>query len=111
MNLTDILYFGLVFLIILAFFAILWLIGGYLLAWDVDRKYRTCPNCKRKGTGFIIETESELISSQINRDKLTPLRIQREKVTDQYQCEACQHTWTKTFEREETTPLGGISNS
>lgn len=107
MTILDLLYFTLTFLIILAFFAVLWIIGGYLLAWDVDRKYRACPSCKRKAAGTITDTEVELLSSQIDRNKLTPFRVKREKITDQYQCDYCQHIWTKTFEREDRQPMGG----
>ncbi len=107
MTLVDLLYFTLVLLIILAFFAVIWLIGGYFLARSVDRDYRACPECKRKGTGFIIATEVETLETRIDRSKLTPFRVKRESVTDEYQCEFCQHTWTKTFEREDHTPIDG----
>jgi len=105
MTLIDLLYFALVFLIILAFFAVIWMIGGYFLARSVDRDYRACPECKRKGTGFIINTKIETLGTQIDRSKLTPFRVKREKVTDRYQCDHCQHTWIKTFEREDRTPI------
>ena len=111
MNLTDLFYFGIVLLIIFGVFAGLWFIGGYLLAHSVDQKYRACPSCEKKGAGIIVDTEVERISSQIDRSKLTPFRVTRENVTDHYQCEFCEHTWDKTFMRENRSPLDGTSNS
>jgi hypothetical protein len=110
MSLTDVLYFLLTLLVIFAFFAVIWVIGGYLLARSVDRDYRACPNCKRKAAGTITDTEVEILSTQIDRSKLTPMRVTREKVTDQYKCEYCGHTWEKTFEREDSKPLKGSPN-
>ena len=111
MTLIDILYFALILLVILAFFVVIWMIGGYFLARSVDRDYRACPEWKRIGIGTIIETEIEPLGTQIDRSKLTPFRVKREKVTDHYQCDYCQHIWTKTFEREDRTPIQGAPSS
>ena len=107
MTLIDFFYFALVLLVILVIFAVIWMIGGFLLARSVDRDYRACPECKRKGAGTIIDTEIELLGTQIDRSRLTPFRVKREKVSDQFQCEYCQHTWVKSFEREDRTPMKG----
>ena len=107
MTLIDMFYFALILLVILAFFAVIWMIGGYFLARSVDRNYRACPECKRKAAGMIIDTDVETLSTKIDRAKLTPFRVTVEKVTDQYRCEYCGHTWEKTFEREDRKPLQG----
>jgi hypothetical protein len=111
MSWIDLLYFILVLLVILAFFAVLWVIGGFLLARSVDRNYRACPECKRKGAGYIVDTDIEILGTQIDRNKLTLFRVSREKVTDYYQCEVCQNTWEKSFMRENRTPMKGASDT
>ena len=111
MSLIDLLFFALVIVIILAFFGVIWMIGGYYLAHKVDQDYRSCPACKTKGAGTIIDSEVVLLSNSIDRTKLTPYRVKREKVTDQYQCESCQHTWEKTFDREDRSPIEGTPTS
>jgi hypothetical protein len=111
MTLIDLLYFSLILLVILAIFAVIWMLGGFFLAHSVDRKYRACPQCKRLGAGTITATEIEPLGTRIDRSKLTPFRVKRERVTDQYQCDYCQHTWTKSFEREDHTPMQGTPGS
>ena len=105
MALIDFLYFGLLILLLLGIFAVVWLIGGYILYRVVDRKLRACPNCKRGASGTIIETEIEPLGTQIDRTGKEAMRVKSEKVTDHYQCKHCNHTWMRTFERKERTPV------
>lgn len=105
MSISDWIYFVPVCLLSLVFFALFWLIIGYLLFRSVDHNLRRCPNCKRGAVGKIIDTDIEPIQTRIDHSKLTPVRIKREKVTDHYQCERCGHTWMRSFERREQKPI------
>ncbi len=107
MSFTDFLYFVLVFLIILAAFAVFWLVAGYVLFRLVDRKLRRCPNCKRGAAGVIIETEAEPLGVQLDRSGKQAVRIRSEKVVDQFECKHCGHHWMRSFKRTERIPMDG----
>ncbi len=107
MNLTDLFYYTLVLLIILAFFGVFWVVGGYILFRLVDRKLRRCPNCKRGGTGIIVESESEPLGIQLDRRGKDMVRVRAEKVIDHYQCNHCGNAWTRSFERKQPILVDG----
>lgn len=107
MNLTDLLYYTLTLLIILAIFGVFWVIAGYILFRVVDRKLRRCPNCKRGGAGIIVESETEPLGIEIDRRGKEMVRIKSEKVIDHFQCGNCGHTWTRSFERKQPVPTVG----
>lgn len=107
MTLTDLLYYTLTLLIILAIFGVFWVIGGYILFRVVDRKLRRCPNCKRAAAGTIIESETEPLGIQVDRRGKEMVRIKSEKVIDHFQCDHCGHTWTRSFERKQPVPTIG----
>lgn len=105
MNFTDLFYYLLIFLIILAIFAVIWLIGGVIIYRIVDNKLRRCPNCKRGAAGFIVQTETEALGIRMDRTGKELVRIKSEKVTDHYECQHCKHTWIRSFERKERMPV------
>lgn len=107
MNFTDLFYYTLIFLGILAVFAVIWLIGGFFIYRAVDNKLRRCPNCKRGGAGVILETETESMGVKMDRTGKELLRIKSEKVIDHYECQHCQHTWDRSFVRTERVPVSG----
>ncbi len=108
MNIPDLLVYGLIVALIIGLMALFWIAGGYIMFFFIDRRLRACPNCKRKATGQIIESEAELISNAVDHKGKRPLRVKVEKVTDHYQCEHCQHSWAHTFERTGRTPIQGV---
>jgi len=107
MAFTDLFYFLLILLILLAFFAVFWLVAGYILFRLVDRKLRRCPNCKRGGTGIIIDSELESHGIRMDRMGKEMVRTRFEKVIDHYECSRCGHTWIRSFERKERLPVQG----
>jgi predicted RNA-binding Zn-ribbon protein involved in translation (DUF1610 family) len=106
MQLIDFLYFALVLIILLAIFGVFWLIGGFLLFRQVDRKLRRCPNCGKGGSGFINDTDIVPLGVQIERSGKETVRVQSEKVTDHFECAHCGHNWIRTFERKERQTMG-----
>ncbi|MBL7162042.1 MAG: hypothetical protein ISS57_05495 [Anaerolineales bacterium] len=65
----------------------------------VDRRLRECPKCRRKAAGIIVDTKTVRLKRHIDRKGLKPVRITEEQVTDQYECEFCGHTWTRSLKR------------
>jgi hypothetical protein len=105
MNLPDLFYYLLTFLIILAIFAAFWFVGGFVILRIVDNKLRRCPTCHRAAAGIITETETEPIGVQMDRTGKELVRIKSEKVVDHYECKHCQHTWVRSFVRKERVPM------
>ncbi|GAB4580870.1 MAG: hypothetical protein Fur0022_36140 [Anaerolineales bacterium] len=105
MNFSDLFYYTLIFFGFLAVFAVFWLISGWIIYRVVDHKLRRCPNCKRGAAGFIMQTETEYLGIQMDRTGKELVRIKSEKVLDYYECQHCQHTWTRSFVRKERTPM------
>ena len=74
------------------------------------RRIRACPDCKAKAAGEILETEEIVISNNVEHRGRKPIRIKETKVIDHFQCEVCNHTWTRSFiqkeriKMEETSP-------
>ncbi len=105
MNYTDLFYYTLIFLGILAIFAVFWLICGFIIFRVVDNKLRRCPNCNRGAAGLITNTETEPLGVQMDRTGKELVRIKSEKVVDYYECKHCQHTWMRSFVRKERVPV------
>lgn len=64
-----------------------------------DGRLRQCPNCKRKGAGYIFKTDTVESQSHMDFSGRTPLRITNESFEDHYECEHCGHTWIIPFQR------------
>ena len=111
MTFSDLLYLLPVCLISLVAIALFWLVTTYFLFRSVDRNLRRCPKCKRAAAGTIVESEINPLPMQIDRNGLTLIRYKREKVTDHYQCNRCDHTWTRSFERKEHAPVKSVPPS
>ncbi|MCB9134083.1 MAG: hypothetical protein H6636_01565 [Anaerolineales bacterium] len=107
MNYLDLFYYTLIFLGILAVFAVIWLIGGFFIYRAVDSKLRRCPSCKRGAAGFITTTETEPMGIKMDRTGKELVRIKSEKIIDYYECKHCQHTWERSFVRTERLSVGG----
>jgi hypothetical protein len=82
MTFSDLTFLLPVCLIALLLIGIFWWAFGWLLMESVDRNLRRCPKCKRGGVGVIIETEIEPLGVKVDQNKLTTIRLKREKVTD-----------------------------
>ena len=100
-------------LICLLFLAVLvgiLVFSWYVLFHFVERNLRRCPNCRRVA-GTIVNSETEPLGTQFDRTGKELVRVKSEKVTDNYRCESCNHTWTRSFERQERTPVRGTPAS
>jgi len=109
MVLSDLGYYILLCIIWVGIFIIFWAICGYILYRLVDRKLRACPNCKRRASGIIENTELESLGTQIDRTGKEPMQITSEKVTDHFECKHCHHTWIRNYVRKESTPLNKLN--
>lgn len=102
---TDLFYYCLIAFIILAIFGVFWAIAGFIIFRSVDSRLRRCPNCKRGAVGIIVDSEITPLGTQVDRSGRNPVQIKSEKVTDHFECKNCGHTWMRTYERKERTPL------
>jgi DNA-directed RNA polymerase subunit RPC12/RpoP len=105
MTFTDLFYYCLTALIILAIFGVFWAIAGFVIFRTVDRRLRRCPNCKRGAVGIIVDTETTPLGTHIDRSGKNPVQIKSEKVTDHFECKHCGHKWMRTYERKERYPI------
>ena len=105
MVLTDLGYYILLCLIWVVIFVIFWAICGFFIYRFIDRKLRACPNCKRRASGMITNTEIEPLGMQIDHAGRKSMQVKSEKVTDYFECTHCNHTWIRTYERKERIPL------
>ncbi len=71
----------------------------------MDKNIRACPECGRKAAGTIVETEEVLLSSYVDHKRRTPVRVKKLKIIDHYQCDFCEHTWERSFNRTEPVPV------
>ena len=74
---------------------------NYLWLRLMYRRIRACPQCGAKGAGIVIDTQEVVIANNVDYRGRKPVRLKETKITDQYQCEACQHTWTRSFIQKE----------
>lgn len=89
-------------LIICGFATVAILVAMVTTGWlfrVTDARLRQCPNCGRKGTGYITQTDTVESKSHMDFSGRTSLRITHEAFEDHYECEACGHTWMIPFER------------
>lgn len=99
MNPNDIIY---PVAIICVFGSAVLLVGMATTSWFMrvtDGRLRQCPNCHRKGAGYIVQTDSIESNSHMDFQGRTPLRITHEAFEDHYECEHCGHTWVVPFQR------------
>ena len=64
-----------------------------------DSRLRQCPNCGRKGAGYITKTDTVDSKSHMDFTGRTPLRITHEAYEDHYECTHCGHIWVIPFQR------------
>jgi len=69
------------------------------------RRIRACPGCGAKAAGEIIDTDEIVIANNVDYRRLKPTRLKETKITDHFRCEACQHTWERSFTRRERIPI------
>lgn len=72
------------------------------------RRIRACPQCGAKGAGEVVDTEEIVIANNVDYRGRKPVRIKETKVTDQFQCNVCQHTWTRSFIQKERFKLDDV---
>jgi len=60
-----------------------------------------CPECGAKETIELMDTEKIVQSNKVDYTRRTPARMKEIKVTDQFQCQLCNHTWTRSFIQRE----------
>lgn len=73
----------------------------------MDKNIRACPECGRKAAGTIVETEEVELSSHVDHNRRISVRIKKLKIIDHYQCDFCEHTWVRSFNRTEQVPIKG----
>jgi hypothetical protein len=105
--------------VICTIFALLVLFGiwvTYLGLREWDRRKRACPNCGRKGSGDVIEsdvisTRSYVDTRQVGKAKLGrsttwgAIRVTETQYEDLYQCSICGHRWTRESAEVERVPV------
>lgn len=98
MNLEGIFYPALLMCLLLGIMVAA--ILGSTLYWmrHVDNEYRKCPQCGKKGAGYVVHSEVIESKSYIDHKAWRRKQIKLEKIEDHYECENCQHTWTIMFE-------------
>ena len=99
MNVNDIFYPGLIICGLL-------IVGGLVIfattSWlfkVTDGRLRRCPNCERKGAGYITHTDTIESNSHMDFKGRTAVRVTNEAFEDHYECEHCGHTWMIPFSR------------
>ena len=80
------------------------LISVVLTVLFLDRHLRACPECHRRGTGYIVDTETLESNTHIDYRGGQAARVTKEHLVDHYECEHCGHQWTRTIRRTERTP-------
>jgi hypothetical protein len=81
---------------------------NYLWLKLMYRRIRACPECEAKGSGAVIDTQEIIVSNNVDYRRRKPVRIKETKVIDKLQCEVCQHTWTRSFTREERVRMEDV---
>jgi hypothetical protein len=101
MDFLDIIFPILPMCLLLILVLLLGVGANYLWLKFMLRRIRACPECGAKAAGELIDTEEIVISNKIERRGRKPIRIKETKVIDQFQCEKCGHTWTRSFVQKE----------
>ncbi len=70
---------------------------NYLWLKIMYRRIRACPSCGAKGAGEVIDTQEIIVANNVDYRGRKPVRIKEIKITDQFQCSVCQHTWSRSF--------------
>jgi predicted RNA-binding Zn-ribbon protein involved in translation (DUF1610 family) len=73
------------------------------------RQIRACPSCGAKAAGEIVDTQEIVIANNVDHRGRKPVRIKETKVSDQYQCEVCGHTWTRSFIQKERIRMDQVN--
>ena len=78
---------------------------NYIWLQVMYRRIQACPECGAKGAGEVTDTQEIVLANNVDYKGRKPVRLKETKVIDQYQCEACQHTWERSFTRSERIPI------
>ena len=90
---------------LLGFMLAVGIVFSYLWLMHLDAEARRCPECLKKGSGGILDTElidsRSYIDSSVTgnlyrkyKNRLQPVRIEENKYKVHYECEHCGHQWT-----------------
>lgn len=101
MNFADIFYPGLVICGLLLLMLLVSVLSSYIWLRHVDSRYRTCPECGKKGVGSVVETNVIEAATHIDHKGRRPKRVTVSTHEDVYHCEACDHRWTVNFKEEQ----------
>jgi rubredoxin len=104
MTLLEVLISFTPFCILAILVLLLGIVSGYFILNRTVRRFWTCPECGRKASGEIIDTEETILSNKVDYQLRNPTRIKVVQITDHYQCKVCKHTWTRSFTRKEQPP-------
>lgn len=91
------LYLGLLVCGLLSIMFLVALGSSFLWLRHVDARYRQCPECEQKGTGYVVETMLVDTKSHLDFKGRSRTRVTVETHKDHYRCEQCGHMWTATF--------------
>lgn len=90
-------------LLILVLF--LGIVANYFWLQIMYRRIRACPECGAKGAGEIVDTDEIVLANNVDYKGRKPVRLKETKITDHFRCEACLHTWERSFTRRERIPI------
>jgi len=76
----------------------------------IDNSLRACPECGKKGTGHIIETDILNETTTFERRGFRTYRFKDEHLVDTYQCDNCGHEWTRTLKRKTQFPISNVKS-
>ena len=80
------------------------LISVALTVLFLDRHIRTCPECRRRGVGYIVNTETVESNTHFDYRGGQGAKVKKEHLVDHYKCEHCGYQWTRTIKRKERIP-------
>ncbi len=81
------------------------IIANYFWLQIMYRRIRACPKCGAKAAGEVIDTQEIVLANNVDYRGRKPVRLKKTKITDHFQCEVCQHTWERSFTRDERIPI------
>jgi hypothetical protein len=83
---------------------------NYLWLKLMLRRINTCPECHTRGSGNLLDTQEIVLSNHVDHRGRKPVRIKEVKIIDHYQCEACNHTWERSFVRKDRIRMNDVSH-
>ena len=99
MSINDIFYPSLVICGLLGLGALVAVATTSWLFNVTDGRLRQCPNCKRKGAGYIFQTDTLDTRTNVEFRRRIAYLTTHESLEDHYECEHCGHTWIIPFNR------------